>query len=231
MYTISRKKEMENKICVLSTKKLKINQKQFLLNADFTVVEADFIKITFIPFQLIQPPTLLLFTSQNGVKSVLQNDKVAELKLIPSICVGSKTRKLLEDNGFTVLETKEYAEELAPIIQQDFSNEHIAFFAGNIRRNTLPEAMNDSSICYDEYTVYVNAENAIQMVCDSQAILFFSPSAVRSYLKKNSITQQVCFCIGTTTAQALQGITENIVIAKQQTVENVIIQCINYYKK
>jgi len=222
---------MENKICVLSTKKLKSNQKQFLLNADFSVIEADFIKITSVPFQIKKTPTLLLFTSQNGVKSVLENDKVNELKQIPSICVGSKTRKSLEDNGFTVLETKEYAEELAPIIQQEFSKVQIAFFAGNIRRNTLPDAMNEVAILFDEYTVYTNSENPIEIVAETKALLFYSPSGIRSYLKRNTITNQMCFCIGTTTADALKGISENIVIATQQTVENVIVQCINYYKR
>ena len=211
---------MENKICVLSTKKLQSNQKQFLLNAGFSVIEADFIK---------NKPTLLLFTSQNGVKSVLENDKVDELKQIPSICVGSKTRKLLEDNGFIVLATKEYAEELAPIIQKEFSKEHIAFFAGNLRRNVLPDAMNKASIAFDEYLVYQNEESSVKIEAKTNALLFFSPSGIHSYLKQNTIDNQMCFCIGTTTADALQGVTKNIVIANQQTVENVIIQCISYY--
>lgn len=220
---------MENKICVLSTKKLQSNQKQFLLNADFSVIEADFIKISTLPFQIKNKPTLLLFTSQNGVKSVLENDKVDELKQIPSICVGSKTRKLLEDNGFIVLATKEYAEELAPIIQKEFSKEHIAFFAGNLRRNVLPDAMNRASIAFDEYLVYQNEESSVKIEAKTNALLFFSPSGIHSYLKQNTIDNQMCFCIGTTTADALQGVTKNIVIANQQTVENVIIQCISYY--
>ena len=184
---------MENKICVLSTKKLQSNQKQFLLNAGFSVIEADFIKISTLPFQIKNKPTLLLFTSQNGVKSVLENDKVDELKQIPSICVGSKTRKLLEDNGFIVLATKEYAEELAPIIQKEFSKEHIAFFAGNLRRNVLPDAMNKASIAFDEYLVYQNEESSVKIEAKTNALLFFSPSGIHSYLKQNTIDNQMCF--------------------------------------
>lgn len=221
---------MENKTCILSTKKLKSNQKSFLLNAGFSMIEADFIKISLLPFQLKKHPDLLLFTSQNAVESVLNNEKVNDLKNIPAICVGSKTRKLLEENGFKVLETKEYAEDLAPIIQQKFSKEHIAFFAGNIRRNTLPEAMQEKDISFDEYLVYQNDESSVTIEAKTDGILFFSPSGIKSYLKQNTITYQMCFCIGTTTADALKGITENIVIANEQTVENVIIQCINYYK-
>lgn len=221
---------MKNEICVLSTKKLASHQKQFLLNADFSVIEADFIKIKPLAFQLKTQPSLLLFTSQNGVKSVLANEAAEQLKSIPAVCVGSKTRKLLEDNGFQVLATKEYAEELAPIIQENFTDKHVSFFAGDIRSIVLPVAMHEKNIPFDEYTVYTNQENPVEIQTKTNALLFFSPSGIRSFLKKNNISNEICFCIGTTTADALKGITENIVIANQQTVENVIIQCINYYK-
>ncbi|RRJ92381.1 uroporphyrinogen-III synthase [Paenimyroides tangerinum] len=217
-------------ISILSTKKLKSNQKELLLNADFSVDEADFIKIKSISFQIKNKPDLLLFTSQNGVKSVLESETLNELKQTPAICVGSKTKKLLEDNGFTVLESEEYASDLAPIIQNKFNKNHIAFFAGNLRRNVLPIAMQKANIIYDEYLVYENTPNHEKINSVVNAILFFSPSGVYSYLNQNKIENQICFCIGTTTAEALSGITTNIVIANQQTVENVIEQCINYYK-
>lgn len=220
---------MKSKICILSTKKLKSNQKNFLLNAGFSIVEADFIKISLLPFKLKNTPTLLLFTSQNAVESVLKHEKVNNLKEIPAVCVGLKTKQLLEKNGFRVLAMEEYAQRLAPIIQKDFSKEHIAFFAGNIRRNTLPEAMQEKDISFDEYLVYQNEESSVKIEAKTDGILFYSPSGVKSYLKKNTITNQMCFCIGTTTADALKDITKNVVIANQQTVENVIIQCINYY--
>ncbi|MDO5636020.1 MAG: uroporphyrinogen-III synthase [Myroides sp.] len=221
---------MENKICILSTKKLQSNQKQFLLNAGFSVLEADFIKISILPFQLKKKHTLLLFTSQNAVESVLKNEKAEILKTIPAICVGLKTKQLLEKNGFRVLAMEEYAQRLAPIIQKDFSKEHIAFFAGNLRRNVLPDAMNQANITFDEYLVYENQESSVKIEAKTNALLFFSPSGVKSYLKQNTIDDQMCFCIGTTTADALKDITKNVVIANQQTVENVIIQSINYYK-
>jgi uroporphyrinogen-III synthase len=61
-------------------------------------------------------------------------------------------------------------------------------------------------------------------------IIFYSPSGVESFLKVNKMTKQTCFCIGTTTAEALENATDNVVIANQPTVENVLIQCINFYK-
>jgi len=220
---------MKTKICVLSTKKLNRNQKQFLLNAGFSVIEADFIKIAFVPFQLKSIPNLLLFTSQNAVKSVLQNESIEALKQISAVCVGSKTKQLLQENGFTVLEVQEYAEDLAPIIQQKYNLEQIAFFAGNLRRDVLPNAMQKNNISFEEYMVYQNTANSIEIKAETNALLFYSPSGIHSYLQQNSIKNQTCFCIGTTTAATLNGITNNLVIANKQTVENVIIQCINYY--
>jgi uroporphyrinogen-III synthase len=222
---------MSQEIRVLSTKKLLLNQKQFLLNAGFKLIEADFIQIQYLPFQLQNTPSLLLFTSQNGVKSVLRNESINAIKNIPAICVGIKTKLLLEQNGFKVLAMQEYAEQLAPIIQSQFNSYEIAFFAGNIRRDTLPTALQQAQIKYTEYTVYENTVTDVKIKTPIQAILFYSPSGIKSYLKTHTITNEVCFCIGKTTANALNGITPNVVIANQQTIENVIIQCINYYKK
>ena len=213
---------MGNKISILSTKKLQSNQRNFLLNAGFSVIEADFIKISILPFQLKNTPTLLLFTSQNAVESVLKNKKAEILKTIPAICVGIKTKQLLEKNGFRVLAMEEYAQRLAPIIQKDFSKEHIAFFAGNLRRNVLPDAMNQANITFDEYLVYQNEESSVKIEHHTNGLLFYSPSGVESYLKQNTITTQTCFCIGTTTADALKNITKNVVIANQQTIEELI---------
>lgn len=195
------------------------------------MIEADFIKILLLSFQLKSRPTLLLFTSQNAVKSVLNNEQADDLKEIPAVCVGLKTKQLLEKRGFKVLAMEEYAQQLAPVIQHHFVDKHIAFFAGNLRRDVLPQALQQAKIPFDEYLVYQNNETSVKIESKTHGLLFFSPSGVKSYLKQNAITNQMCFCIGTTTADALQGITENVVIAKQQTVENVIIQCINYYRE
>src|SRR5690606_27157561 len=148
--------------------------------------------------------------------------KIDELKQIPSVCVGIKTKQLLEKSGFRVLAMEEYAQRLAPIIQKEFAKEHIAFFAGNIRRNTLTEAIMEKGISFNEYLVYQNEESSVKIEAKTDGLLFFSPSGVKSYLKQNSITTQMCFCIGTTTADALKDITKNVVIANQQTIEELI---------
>jgi uroporphyrinogen-III synthase len=61
-------------------------------------------------------------------------------------------------------------------------------------------------------------------------ILFFSPSAIASFLEKNEMKNETCFCIGTTTAKVLENKTKNIVIASKPTLEHVIDVVIQFYK-
>lgn len=218
-------------IRILSTKKLLPNQKQFLLNAGFSVIEADFIHTQNIGFEIPPVKDNLIFTSQNAVKSILDNQKGGGLKQKNCFCVGTKTKQLLLQNGFDVIVCADYATDLADIISNDYPRQSFTFFSGNLRQDTLPDMLKDRELNFNEVTVYktVLTPNKINIFIDG--ILFFSPSGVESYLIDNSLSGHACFCIGTTTARALENKTENVIIANQPSVENVIIQTIKYYNK
>lgn len=225
---------MKEPIRLLSTKKLLVNQKQFLLNANISVVEADFISIKQqkVAIEIINEN--LIFTSQNAVLSLVENlEKTDTLDLLRKknvFCVGLKTKALLEENGFNVIAYTGYAADLAEIISLIYSKEKFTFFSGNLRRDTLPEALSEAKVVWNEIQVYETILTPQKISGTFDGILFFSPSGIESYLKNNKITKETCFCIGTTTAEALENITNNVIIANQPTVENVIIQCINFYK-
>lgn len=223
---------MQNQIRILSTKKLLSNQKQFLLNANFNLIEADFIKTESKPFELNTINDNLIFTSQNAVHSVLENaqELLPKLKEKNVFCVGLKTKTLLEENGFNVIAYTGYAADLAEIIALIYSKESYTFFSGNLRRDTLPDLMRKANIKFNEIEVYETQLTPQKINTSLDGILFFSPSGVESYLKENKIKKEICFCIGNTTAEALEKTTNNIVVANQPTVENTIIQCINEYK-
>src|SRR6187551_1684220 len=104
---------MENKIRILSTKKLLTHQKNYLLNADFLVFENDFIEIQNKDFEIDKINDCLIFTSKNAVESILLNKKINEIKAKKCFCVGEKTKEFLELHGFEVLESSDYASELA----------------------------------------------------------------------------------------------------------------------
>ena len=144
-------------------------------------------------------------------------------------CVGSKTADLLDELGFTVQEIAENAADLAKVIIDSYRTETFTFFSGNIRRNELPFALFESDVELNEIEVY-ETEPTPQQMGKFDGVVFFSPSAVESYLSANQLTNETCFCIGQTTATALEKITNKITIANQPSVENTIIQCINHYK-
>lgn len=221
---------MAKSIQILSTKILSPVQKQELTKVGIEVIEADFIKTENKPFELKNLNESLIFTSQNAVRSVLSNPKSEELKSKNVYCVGLKTKILLSENGFNVVAYTGYAADLAEIITLIYRNESYTFFSGNLRRDTLPTALKEAEIKLNEIQVYETSLQPQKIKASIDAILFYSPSGVESYLKENTIKKEICFCIGETTAEALHKITKNIIIADQPTVEDVIEDIINEYK-
>jgi len=221
---------MAKSIQILSTKKLSGEQKQALISANFEVTDSDFIQTQNKPFELKDLNDNLIFTSQNAVYSVLSDPKSEQLKSKNVFCVGLKTKILLSESGFNVVAYTGYASDLAEIITLIYGRESYTFFSGNLRRETLPQALKEADVKFNEIQVYDTSLNPQKVKTTVDAILFFSPSGVESYLKDNTIKKEKCFCIGETTAEALAKITKNIIIADQPTVEDVIEDVIEEYK-
>lgn len=215
---------------ILSTKILADYQKKPLLDAGFDVLENDFITTKSRTFDLKNINESLIFSSQNAVESILQHPDLEKLKTKKVYCVGLKTKNLLADNGFEVIAYTGYASDLAEIITLIYKSESFTFFSGNLRRDTLPDALKEAEINFNEIKVYETTLTPHKIKSSVDAILFFSPSGVESYLKENKIKNEICFCIGETTASALENKTKNIIIADQPTVEEVIEDVINEYK-
>ena len=222
---------METQIRLLSTRKLTDHQKQLLLGANFSVDEADFIHVVSKPFHLQSINDYLIFTSQNAVESILQNEKAMELKTKKCFCVGEKTKAMLETNGFQVIASADYASELASIICNQYDKSSFTFFCGNLRRDILPDALRLAGITFEEVEVYETRLTPHKAAGDLNGILFFSPSGVQSFLKENELQDEVCFCIGSTTAKALRGITNKVVTANQPTMESTIAKSIAFFNK
>ena len=221
---------MQNPISILSTKVLLSPQKQALLNEGFLVTEANFIKTENSDFDLKGINDNLIFTSQNAAQSVLLHPKCSALKAKNVFCVGLKTKALLEENGFNVAVYVDYASDLAEIITLIYSNESYTFFSGNLRKETVPKALKEAKVNFNEIQVYETTLTPQKIKKAVDGILFFSPSAIESYLMENKIKNEICFCIGSTTAEALEKTTRNIIIADQPSVENVIEDVIEEYK-
>ena len=221
---------MTKQINILSTKKLLPNQKQELLDANFTVIEEDFIETNIKNFELSKVNNNLIFTSQNAVQSILQHPKCEDLKSKNVFSIGMKTKDLLTENGFNVVAYTGYAADLAEIISLIYSEESFTFFSGNLRRDVLPNTLKENGITFNEIEVYETKITSKKITKKLDGILFFSPSGVESYFKMNTIKDETCFCIGETTAEALENKkVKTIVIADKPSVENVIAEVVEYY--
>ncbi len=221
---------MLQEIRILSTKKLLPNQKQFLLNAGFSVIEANFIATKTKRFVLETCHQNLIFTSKNAVESILEYEKINDLKDKNCFCVGDKTAEMLQKNGFKIAIQTDYATELGERIVKNHKKDSFTFFSGNLRLDTLPLTFKVNGIKYQEIEVYETVLSPIKINAALNGILFFSPSAIESYLLENTIKEEMCFCIGTTTANALKKITNNVVIGSKPSIQNTIIHCINHFR-
>jgi uroporphyrinogen-III synthase len=221
---------MSKQINIVSTKKLQPIQRQLLSDAGISVLEEDFIETKIKNFEFSKVNENLIFTSQNAVQSILQHPKCDELKGKSVFSVGMKTKELLTENGFDVVAYTGYASDLAEIISLIYSSESFTFFSGNLRRDVLPNTLKENGITFNEIEVYETNITSKKMTSKQDGILFFSPSGVESYFKLNSIKDETCFCIGETTAEALENKkVKNIIIAEKPSVESVITQVIEYY--
>lgn len=221
---------MTKQINILSTKKLLPNQKQELLDAKISLIEEDFIETKIKNFELSKANDNLIFTSQNAVQSILQHPKCNELKSKNVFSVGMKTKDLLTENGFNVIAYTGYASDLAEIISLIYKNETFTFFSGNLRRDVLPNTLKENGITFNEIEVYETNITSKKIKEKLDGILFFSPSGVESYFKLNTIKEEICFCIGETTAEALdeKGI-KNYIIAEKPSIDLVIQDVINEF--
>jgi len=215
---------------VLSTRILSDAHRQLFHTSNVQWVEKDFIAIEPQAFTVEAVRDLVVFTSQNAVKSVLNNPHAQLLKTKPAICVGVKTKALLEQEGWEVKAWTHYAKELTAVIERDFFSCSFSFCCGNIRRETLPAFFKQHNLIFDEYEAYQTVKQPHTLQNKVEGICFYSPSAIESFLQNNQVTTEVCFCIGDTTADALKGITTKIVVASQPTIEATLSACLAYYK-
>lgn len=218
-------------ITVLSTKKLNQIQLQTFQNKLVTVIHHDFIRTQPKNFELQQINDFLIFTSQNAVLGILEHTAFQTIKQKPVLCVGIKTKALLEKNGFHVLACEKGAKALIAIIENQYKKESFTFFCGQNRLDTLPDYFNSNQITWNTYEVYQTELTPVKIENELDGILFFSPSGVESFFIKNKINpNQVAFCIGETTAETAQKKEfQKVEIAQEPSIESVIDTAIHFF--
>lgn len=176
----------------------------------------------------------IVFTSMNAAEAVI--DVLKKNNLVPDwtiFCLGNTTKKIASSYFITsnIIADANSAKDLAELIIQQKINS-VVFFCGNIRRDELPEKLTQQGISVNELIVYKTIEVKKMITKNYDGILFFSPSAVRSFFSGNTITSNtILFSIGSTTASEIKKYSTNIVeVANETSKEMLLKQAIQFFQ-
>jgi len=174
----------------------------------------------------------VVFTSMNAVEAVGKIVSGTEWKIF---CIGNTTKKLVEKyfGEKNITGTADNASLLAEKIISPSAIKKIVFFCGDQRREELPQKLKENKIEVEEIEVYKTLETPQQLSKEYDAVLFFSPSAVKSFFSKNKIRSATkLFAIGDTTAKEINNFTDqSIIIADKPGKENLIDLAIKHFSK
>lgn len=189
------------------------------LGSEFDVFFADFITIHFKKVDEFNTEfSTLIFTSKNGVLGFLENG-FSFRKNQKIFCVGSKTKKLIGENGGEVSENFKNAEELSQYLKNLSGKETFLHFCGNLTLDTVENSIEN----YKAIEVYETELLYPKISEKFDAIVFFSPSGVRSFAKFNSLENLKLFSIGQTTEKELKEFTQNrIFTSKENNLQDLI---------
>ena len=170
----------------------------------------------------------LIFTSSNGVKSFFENqfkpnEDFAAKKYNKIYCVGEKTKRELRKNGFGTFKVLKNADTISKFIIDNCQHEKFIHFCGNLAIDVLDKKLPLQNISYQKVTVYTTKEMNPVIPEKYHAIVFFSPSGVRSFAKNNSLENAVLFSIGETTEKELRKYTKaEIFTSKKNNLEDIL---------
>lgn len=172
-----------------------------------------------------------VFTSMTSVEIIAEISKKVQWNIY---CIGNTTKQLIEKSfpGAQIISFAKNASQLADIIIANNEKE-VVFFCGDIRREELPDKLQKAGIDVNEMVVYKTIETPVLLDKVYDGIMFFSPSAVRSFFGVNKVSGgPVFFAIGNTTATEIKKYSKNdIIITDEPGKEELVKQVINYYQK
>ena len=158
----------------------------------------------------------ILITSANAARIV--EELLKELKPKRIFCVGELSAKLLAGYCEEIV----HADNSEALIQKILVNNVTALihFCSNIALGTIKEAAHSNNIEYKELISYetVALEPKIDNLNSFDALLFFSPSGVRSFMVNNDLPETIIGAIGSTTANCIDN-TEITVASKSNSNE------------
>ena len=174
---------------ILSTIKLSKEQCDLFSNNDIELLQYNFIKITPLSFELPIHNGSWIFTSKNAVDAVYSSNEKIKCNKMPHYCVGEKTKLALIKNGQKVIKMSNNSLKLAIFLTNNRKNEKYVFCRGSIINKDFSDFFYTNEMNLNEVPVYKTelVPKKIESILDG--IMFFSPSAIKSFFKKKHIKQ------------------------------------------
>lgn len=218
---------------LLATKILSENLKIRLLHHGFSVVEYPFIHVIPLNVKVEKIHEHVIFTSQNAVRLAYDNHTLQPLLANKKFhCVGEKTAAMLIEKGGNVLSKAANAKALGQYLSTHFKTDSFSFLCGQMRMSDLENQFKIESRMEDFEVIEVYHTELQPKTIEGHfnGILFYSPSAVKSFFLKNRVPESVhCFCIGPTTAKSLVDKNTPYSVAKTADDSQMLLMIKNFY--
>ncbi len=217
---------------VISTKTLTEDQR-LLFNDKVVPKSEDFIKIS---LNRIRPQVLrseienVIITSQNAVEALVTNYSAVELQFKNIYCVGRRTKRLITQKIGPVKHAAKNAKALAEYLIEYIEGTEVTYFCSDIRLDDLPNILKENHIKVNEVEAYQTKYDSKEVEDSVEAVMFYSPSTVESFIRQNK-KSSIAFCIGETTAKEARKHFKDVRVAKLPTVESVIALVNKHYEQ
>lgn len=214
---------------ILFTKKISAKALENALNKE---IEPHFLDVLHFKIRTLRPFPLgnksLIFSSVNGVEAFFKNqfspkENFAIKPYNKIYCVGKKTKLKVKSYGFGVFKTKKSAKDLRDFILEKSNGEDFLHFCGNLGLDIFDKNSPLQNVKYKKIVSYETNLLYPKMEQKFDAIVFFSPSGVRSFAKHNSLENCTLFSIGETTSAEIKKLTQQeINTSKEQSLKSLL---------
>jgi len=214
---------------LLVTKNIDPDFRSRLLNLGCAVVEYPFIRKKALGYTLQNTSPNWIFTSSFAAKLAAKlPGGLATLRNKKLFCVGKKTAAVFSKNNQKVVKIAQNAADLANFIVKNHKNEAFSFFCGTLRRLEIETHLKQHNIKLDLHILYDTELQPKTFTNPFEGVVFYSPSAVKSFVQNNDFENKTAFCLGDTTAAEARKHTDQIRIAKRPEAAYLLIELKNY---
>lgn len=171
-----------------------------------------------------------VFTSASAVNAIAYHAINATWNVY---CLAGATQDMVKKKlpYTTIKATAANAAELANTIVKNNEVKRVHFFCGDLHLPKLPQILANNNIDVVKYIVYKTQLSPVSISKHYDGIAFYSPSAVESFLSKNTLPEDAfAFCIGSTTARALKNYTDKIVVSEVADTAHLLQTVIAHFK-